>query len=101
MIRTFLVIGAVAFVGACDFPSMRPSEPAVAPVAEAGAPDQCGATAMKYLVGKPRTEIPSSGDATKRRVTCNTCPVTRDYRPDRLNIFYEAQTGIVTDVNCG
>jgi hypothetical protein len=40
-------------------------------------------------------------DVSKRRVTCTTCPVTMDFREDRLNIFFDAETGIIKEVKCG
>ena len=39
------------------------------------------------------------GEATP--VACTTCPVTEDYSPYRLNIFYNQQTGLVEQVRCG
>jgi hypothetical protein len=34
-------------------------------------------------------------------VACTTCPVTMDYRPDRLNILFNPDTGVVQQVKCG
>ena len=68
--------------------------------APAGA-DTCGATALTSLVGQSRTAIPIADDISKRRVVCTTCPRTLDYRADRLTIFYDAQTGRVTTLQCG
>jgi hypothetical protein len=64
-------------------------------------PDQCGASELFALVGKPRTAIPVPIDPTRRRVVCTTCPRTFDYRPDRLTIEYDVETGVVTKVSCG
>lgn len=63
--------------------------------------DICRASELQWLVGKPRTEIPVPVDVVNRRVTCTTCPVTQDYSPQRLNIFFNEQTGIVEQVRCG
>lgn len=63
--------------------------------------DMCKAGELQWLVGKPRTEIPVPVDVVTRRVVCSTCPVTEDYSPYRLNIFYNQQTGIVERVSCG
>ena len=52
-------------------------------------------------MGKPRSEIPVPADPSKRRVACTTCPVTMDYSPERLNIFFDAETGIIKEVKCG
>ena len=75
----------------------------LAPVAEAPPPppDQCGARELQTLVGKPRSEIPIPADPSRRRVACATCPVTMDYSPERLNIFFDADTGIIKEVKCG
>ena len=63
--------------------------------------DLCHAAELQNLVGQPRTEIPVPVDVINRRVTCTTCPVTEDYSPYRLNIFYDQDTGIVEEVRCG
>lgn len=63
--------------------------------------DTCGAGDMQWLVGKPKTDIPVPVDVVSRRVTCTTCPVTEDYSPQRLNIFFNEQSGIVEQVRCG
>jgi len=70
----------------------RPADPTV---------DMCRAGELQWLVGKPRTEIPVPVDVVNRRVTCTTCPVTQDYSPQRLNIFFNDQTQIVEQVRCG
>lgn len=84
-----------------------PAPAAEAPPAARPAPeppplkDACGAAEAKNLVGRPRTEIPVPLDPSRQRVACTTCPVTQDYRPDRLNFFFDAQTGIIKEVRCG
>lgn len=63
--------------------------------------DICKAGEMQYLVGKPKTDIPVPVDVVNRRVTCTTCPVTEDFSPYRLNIFFDQDTGIIEQVRCG
>lgn len=63
--------------------------------------DLCRAAELQSLVGQPRTEIPVPVDVINRRVTCTTCPITEDYSPYRLNIFFDQETGIVEEVRCG
>ena len=75
-------------------PSTQPEPPKTAA-------DACGAAAHAYLVGKNRSEIPIPVDPSKRRVACSTCPVTEELQPTRLNIFYDANSGTVTEVRCG
>jgi hypothetical protein len=61
----------------------------------------CNADELQWLVGKPRSQIPVPVDVVNRRVACTTCPITEDYSPYRLNIFYNQQTGLVEQVRCG
>lgn len=63
--------------------------------------DMCKAEPLQWLVGKPKSEIPVPVDVVNRRVTCTTCPVTEDYSPYRLNIFFNAETDVVETVRCG
>ncbi|MFC7379331.1 hypothetical protein [Brevundimonas sp. GCM10030266] len=63
--------------------------------------DLCRAGDLQNLVGRPRSEIPVPVDVVNRRVTCTTCPVTEDYSPYRLNIFYNEQTHLIEQVRCG
>ncbi len=65
------------------------------------AADQCGAASLQYLVGKLKTEIPVAIDPSRRRVTCTTCPSTRDLRLDRQTILYDEATKLVTSITCG
>jgi hypothetical protein len=106
-LRLTMTLAALAAAVACaPTPEPEPPPPPPPPVAKpAPAPeppkDQCGAAQMQYLVGKPKTEIPVPVDPSKRRVVCSTCPVTMDYRPDRLNIIFDSQTQIIKEVKCG
>ena len=63
--------------------------------------DVCKAGEMQYLVGRQRSEIPVPVDVVNRRVTCTTCPITEDFSAYRLNIFYNADTGVIEQVRCG
>ena len=103
------VIGASLVLASCSSAPTRDA-PVQTPVA-ASQPigtrmpqidgDLCHAAELQNLVGQPRTEIPVPVDVINRRVTCTTCPVTEDYSPYRLNIFYDQNTGIVEEVRCG
>ena len=105
---------ALILAGSCAAPRPAPPPPAqpagpapldVAPpppLAVAPPPkDACGAGALQYLIGKPRTEIPVPLQPGLRRVACTTCPVTQDYVPYRQTILYDTQTGLITAVRCG
>jgi len=63
--------------------------------------DLCKANDLQYLVGKPKAEIPVPVDVVNRRVVCTSCPVTEDFSPYRVNIFFNAQTDVVELVRCG
>ncbi len=73
----------------------------LAPPPPTATQSRCEAAKLAYLVGKPRTDIPVPVDLSDRRVSCTTCPVTQDYRPDRTDILFDAQTGLITEVKCG
>jgi len=80
---------------------MEVSQAPAAPTPPRVQNDTCGANALAYLIGKSRTELPIPTDLSRRRVVCTTCVVTQDYRPDRLTILYDQQTGIVKELRCG
>ncbi|MDP1913678.1 peptidase inhibitor I78 [Brevundimonas sp.] len=75
------------------------SEPPAPPPADAN--DKCGAAEAQRFVGRPRSEIPVPVRPEKQRVLCTTCMATMDFREDRLNFFYDADTGVVKRVTCG
>lgn len=80
----------------------QPVSPSAAPAAVPDpASTTCEAPSLAYLVGRPKTDIPVPVDPSRRRVSCATCPVTQDYRPDRTNIIFDQTTGLVTAVKCG
>lgn len=77
-----------------------PASPPAISTAPSPDADQCGASELAYLIGKPRSEIPVPVDPSRRRVYCTTCMVTQDYDPTRLNIVIDSQSGLVKDVKC-
>ena len=101
----------MAALAACSTPASDASAPRAIEAAQINQPtgtrpsnptaDLCRAGELQWLVGKPKTEIPVPVDVVNRRVTCTTCPVTEDYAPQRLNIFFNEQTQIVEQVRCG
>jgi hypothetical protein len=102
---------ALAALSACSTPASDAPAPRAVEQAQVnppvGAPpvsptvDQCRAGEMQWLVGKPKTEIPVPVDVVNRRVACTTCPVTEDFAPQRLNIFFNEDSGVVEQVRCG
>ncbi|MBX3483475.1 peptidase inhibitor I78 [Phenylobacterium sp.] len=105
MRRVALAVTLIALAG-CSTPA-PPEPPPPPPLALAPAPppppppDTCGAREHQDLVGRPRTEIPIPLDPARQRVACTTCPMTMDFRPERLNFFFDAKTGLIQDVRCG
>lgn len=126
LIRTLTIMGAAGLIAACASSSSDSHDPQIvqgAPPTEAPPAsdvldyaaatqpvgtrmpqidgDLCRAQELQWLVGQPRSEIPVPVDVINRRVACTTCPVTEDYSPYRLNIFFNQDSGIVEEVRCG
>lgn len=99
------ILGLSACAGAPPAPATTPpprvSQAPTIPLPPPPPPDSCGANQLQWLVGKPKSQIPVPADPSRRRVACTTCPVTLDYSATRLNIFFDAETGIVKEVKCG
>jgi hypothetical protein len=79
-------------------PPRRPDPPPSAPTPTA---DTCGARPLQSLIGRPRTEAPVPVRPERQRVLCTTCPMTMDFNPDRLNILFDATTGLIKEIRCG
>ena len=60
---------------------------------------QCDADASQSLIGSHYGAVTFPADAHVRFV-CTECPMTRDYRPDRLTIFYDEASGVIENVQC-
>ena len=88
--RTALILTGMFLTAAC-----APVTPAPAP----GGPWQCNAADAQSLIGSHFGAVTFPRDANVRFV-CTTCPMTRDYRPDRLTILYNESTGIIEEVRC-
>lgn len=107
-----VLLSGVALAGCSSAPEPAPPPPPTTPTAppaialpppppRAVVKDECGLKDAQQFVGKPRTSLPAPVDPSRWRVACTTCPVTMDYRADRLNILFNADTGIVQQVKCG
>lgn len=102
-----LVLAAVtavtALAGCAPYPPYSPYPPGPPPYPPGPPPaeDQCRASDYRYLIGRHRSEIPREPRGAVWRVTCTSCPVTMDYNPNRLNIFYDERSGTVEQVRCG
>ncbi len=85
-------------------PFARPSTAArlAAPVLPAiPAVDTCGLAELAWLIGKPKTDIPVPVDPGRRRVYCATCAITQDFSPERQNIVFDPDAGLVVALSCG
>jgi hypothetical protein len=101
-----LVAGLAMLAGteAPNTPLLTPRPPALNTPAIGGAippPSTCEAPSLAYLVGHMKSEIPVPVYPAKRRVICDSCEMTQDFRPDRTNILFDANTGVITAVTCG
>lgn len=65
------------------------------------APDQCRASDYQWLIGRKKSEIPAQPPGATWRIACTTCPVTMDYSPRRMNIFFDERTQVIQQVKCG
>lgn len=70
------------------------------PVGPPDEPQRCDAAANQSLVGTHVGAVSFPADANVR-IVCTTCPTTKDYRPDRLNIRFDQSSGIIRSVDCG
>lgn len=74
----------------------------VAPAPDAPAPPtawRCDAEDAASLIGSHVGAVTFPPDANVR-IACTTCPLTRDYRPDRLTILFDQDTGRIESVRC-
>ena len=101
-VTALVLAGGLAVLAACAAPSKPPTVSApVVPRPQPEPPDTCGLRAVKGLVGQSRSAIPVPVYPQLRRVTCTRCVQAQDYNPRRLNIYYDADTGVIERVACG
>ena len=63
--------------------------------------DPCEAKRFAYLVGRPKSEVPVQPPNRTWRVYSTEDAVTEDYSEARLNVMWDARTGVVLAVRCG
>jgi hypothetical protein len=63
-------------------------------------PQRCDAANARSLIGSHVGAVDFAAGANVR-IVCTTCPTTRDYRPDRLNVRFDQETGLIKSVDCG
>lgn len=64
------------------------------------APDTCHMAAHQSLIGMEGDAIDRASLPPLSRVVCHNCPVTMDYRAERLNVLLGAD-GKVASLSCG
>jgi len=105
-LQALALTASLAVLTGCAAPSTPPpapvnAPPSTAPKPRVEPPDTCGLRAVKGLVGQPRSAIPVPVNPQLRRVTCTRCVQAQDYNPRRLNIYYDADTGVIERLACG
>jgi hypothetical protein len=96
-----LSVCAFVLVAACA--SAPPAPPPAADPSRIGMqppPDTCGAARYAHLIGRPMTEAPAAGSMPNYRLAALDDPLTMDYSPQRLNIFYDRATGRIVGIRC-
>jgi hypothetical protein len=63
-------------------------------------PDTCGASRYAHLIGRPMSEAPANGSRPNYRLAATDDPLTMDFSPQRLNIFYDRSTGRIVGIRC-
>ncbi len=63
--------------------------------------EACGSEKYQYLVGKPHTAIPHEPHGQNWRVYSTKEIITMDYVFGRMDIVWDADTGLVKNVHCG
>lgn len=105
--RRAALLALAVFTVACQAPGSAPRQAGsdgtdVSPPAQTPAEaDTCNARTYGWLVGEPKSRIPAMPADAVMRVLCTTCPMTMDFNPARLNIFYDEKTGVIGKLNCG
>lgn len=87
--RRILILAGLTALAACATPVEEPGTQAW----------RCDADDAQSLIGSHFAAITFPQDANVRFV-CTECAMTRDYRPDRLTVLYDQDTGIVQEVRC-
>lgn len=97
LLSTLIAFSALAACAPMGGDMNGPATPAP-PSNELG---QCKADAYRSYIGKNRSELPAAAPGETRREVCTTCAMTMDFNPDRVNIVYDANSNLITQVKCG
>lgn len=102
--RALILAAATAAVAACTAPEAppvpaTPPSPETPPAAPTPVVWRCDAEGAQSLIGSHVGAVTFPQDANVR-IACTTCPVTDDYRPDRLTLLFDEETGIIESARC-
>lgn len=89
---------AVALAGCMIAP------PAISDPHRVGLPqgeDTCGARNYASLLGHPVSHAPQQSGNRNYRLIGDSDPVTMDFSPQRLNIYYDKRSGRIIGIKCG
>ena len=92
---------SLTLLGACAPAPMYAGPAQAPPMGFPEGPDQCGAAAHQWLVGRGHREIPPQPAGATWRVYATGDLLTMDYSPHRMNIEYHPQTHRIVRVRCG
>ena len=96
--RIVALFALAGVLSACTAPGAP--GPDNGPGAPPSGPDTCNAVANQSLIGRHIGAVTFPADANIR-VACTTCMVTQDYRPERMNVRFDEETGVIEEVSCG
>lgn len=82
-------------------PATAPSSPTSIPSVAYASADACGVAARQDWVGRSVASLPAQPPGANWRRVCTTCQRTDDFRPERLNVVFDAASGRVVSVHCG
>lgn len=98
MKRMMLGLAALGLAACAPGPQgAAPSAPQSA--ADATAQDTCGASRFQHLIGTRLDAIDPAAMPPGTRLLTPTSMVTRDFRPDRLNVM-SGTDGLVSSLQC-
>ena len=101
LISTAIIGGAVAVMTACaPQPAAAPQAPVAEPDGDEAPAWRCDADAARSLIGSHVGAVTFPQDSNVR-IACTTCAVTQDYQENRLNLFFDQETGVIERVTCG
>jgi len=62
--------------------------------------DSCRASEWQSYIGQSLSSIPPAPAGMTIRTYCTTCAKTDDLRPDRINVVFEEDTRLITEIAC-